>query len=79
MAIIQPGTGFGFNWRDFCDFNAPLGRTVMMGPMPEYFFYGGYGVFDYEDFDWPDYHMVDAIERYYRVEEGRVTVWRIDD
>ena len=79
MAIIQPGTGFGFNWTDFRDFDAPLGRTVMMGSMPEYFFYGGNGDSDYEDLDWPDYHMVDAIERYSHVKEGRVTVWRIDD
>ena len=76
MAIIQPGTGFGFNWTDFREPEAPLAKTVRMGAtMPEYFFYGGYGDFPYDDFKWPGYEMIDRITPYYPTIKGSVTVW----
>ena len=77
MAIIQPGTGFGLNWTDFRDWHCALARTVRMGKaMPEFFFYGGHGYFDYLDFTWPDYQHIDTIDHYYHREDGRVTVWK---
>ena len=77
MAIIQPGTGFGLNWTDFTDFDAPLAKTVRMGnAMPEYFFYGGIGDFSYDNFAWPGYKMITRITNYYPRSEGSVTVWQ---
>ena len=77
MAIIQPGTGFGLNWTDFCDWNAPLARTVRMGKsMPDYFFFGGYRDFDGLDFQWPGYYLLETINPYYRNNGGCVTVWK---
>ena len=77
MAVIQPGTAFGGNWTDYSDPDAPLAITVMKGKtMPNYFFYGGYGYFSYEDFMWPGYRQIDAIDNYYRNSVGRVTVWK---
>lgn len=78
MAIIQPGTGFGGNWTDFRNPDAPLTTSVMKGKtMPNYFFYGGHGYFSYEDFMWPGYGQIDAIDNYYRDNDGRVTVWQL--
>ena len=80
MAIIQPGTGFGLNWTDFCDWGGPLARTVQMGhSMPELFFYGGWGRFDYLDFNWPGYRPFDGIDDYFFRQEGRVTVWKYNN
>ena len=77
MAVIQPGTAFGGNWTNYRDPNAPLAMTVMKGKnMPNYFFYGGYGNFSYDDFMWPGYMQIDAIDNYYRNSDGRVTVWQ---
>lgn len=77
MAIIQPGTGFGLNWTDFTDFNAPLAKTIRMSDkMPEYFFYGGYGSSEYGVFSWPGYAMIARISDYYPTSEGAVTIWR---
>ncbi len=79
MAVIQPGTGFGLNWTDFTNPEAPLAKTVMMSDvMPEYFFYGGHGDFDYDDFAWPRYSLIDRITNYYPKAEGSVTIWRHD-
>ena len=79
MAVIQPGTGFGLNWTDFTNPEAPLAKTVMLGDaMPEYFFYGGHGDFDYDDFAWPRYSLIDRITNYYPKAEGSVTIWRHD-
>ena len=78
MAIIQPGTAFGGNWTDYRDPDAPLAVSVMKGKtMPNYFFYGGYGYFSYDDFMWPEYRQIDAIDNYYRGSDGRVTVWQL--
>lgn len=77
LAIIQPGTAFGGNWTDYRDPNAPFARTVFKGQiMPEYLFYGGHGLFSYEDLMWPGYLQIDAIDRYYPYKDGRVTIWR---
>ena len=78
MAIIQPGTAFGGNWTDYRDPDAPLAKTVMKGKTtPNFIFYGGYGYFSYDDFMWPGYRQVDAIDNYYRNCDGRVTVWQL--
>ena len=78
MAIIQPGTAFGGNWTDYRDPDAPLAVSVMKGKtMPNFFFYGGYGYFSYDDFMWPGYRQIDAIDNYYRETDGRVTVWQL--
>lgn len=44
IAIIQPGTGFGFNWTDFYKEGEPLYWAVKNNPegMPEYIFTGYY-------------------------------------
>jgi hypothetical protein len=44
IAIIQPGTGFGFNWTDFYKDGEPLHWIVKNHPegMPEYVFTGHY-------------------------------------
>ncbi len=77
MAVIQPGTGFGLNWTDFTNPEAPLAKTVMMGDvMPEYFFYGGHGDSDYNDFAWHGYVLLGRIIDYYLAEGGCVTIWR---
>ena len=77
MAIIQPGHGFGLNWTDFTDPEGVLARIVRVGSsMPEYFFYGGYGDFEYDDFAWPGYEQIDRIPCYYPHDGGRVTVWQ---
>lgn len=69
IAIIQPGTGFGFNWTDFFKKNDPLYWTVKNNPagMPEYVYCGYWA--DHattksanpEDmqlrFDWPEYEF----------------------
>jgi len=79
MAVIQPGTGFGLNWTDFTNPEAPLAKTVMMSDvMPEYFFYGGHGDSSYKDFAWPGYNMIGMITNYYPKAEGSVTIWRHD-
>lgn len=80
LAIIQPGTAFGGNWTDYRDPHAPFARTVYKGErMPDYLFYGGYGLFSYEDLMWPGYRQIDAINRYYTDKDGRVTIWRRDN
>ena len=45
IAIIQPGTGFGYNWTDFEDHTKILGRNVLGNPTgsPEFLLNGGRG------------------------------------
>ena len=79
MAVIQPGTAFGGNWTNYSDPDAPLAITVMKGKtMPNYFFYGGYGYFSYEDFMWPGYRQIDAIDNYYRRQSNCLATFSID-
>ena len=77
MAIIQPGTAFGFNWTDFRDWDGPLARTVRMGKsMPQFFFNGGYANSAF-DFHWPGYEQIDFINHYYHnLSDGAVSVWQ---
>ena len=78
LAIIQPGTSFGFNWTDFRDWKAPLARTIRMGrTLPKYVFYGGHADFAYDDLYWPGYRHETSIELYYGKDGGRVTVWKL--
>jgi len=45
LAIIQPGHGFGGNWTNFTDPDAPLARSVLGNPAgkPSVLLYGGSG------------------------------------
>ena len=45
VAIIQPGTGFGGNWTDFADSEAPLAQAVLGNPAgrPDFLLHGGAG------------------------------------
>lgn len=56
VAIIQPGTGFGFNWTDFREEDRIFGRSVLRNPAgpPEYLLYGGWGI-GYSPACWPSY------------------------
>ena len=66
IAIIQPGTGFGFNWSDFFKQSDPFYWTVSHNPagMPEYVYCGywsdsvatsAHATPDHIHFDWPEY------------------------
>ena len=80
LAIIQPGTGFGFNWTDFRDPDDALGYTVLNNPngVPDMIVYGGYGK-DYNDLKWRGYTKTRTIKKYYYSKDsfdfGEVTVW----
>ena len=66
VAIIQPGTGFGFNWTDFFKKKDPFYWIVANNPagMPEYVYCGYWSKSATEaklkpkdfHFDWPEYH-----------------------
>jgi hypothetical protein len=45
VAIIQPGTGFGGNWTNFTDPDAPFAQAVLGNPVgrPDFLLYGGAG------------------------------------
>lgn len=45
VGIIQPGTGFGGNWTDFADPNAPLANIVLgnSAGWPDFLLHGGAG------------------------------------
>ena len=45
IAIIQPGTGFGFNWTDFRDENEIFARSVFHNEnlLPDYIIHGWWG------------------------------------
>jgi len=45
VAIIQPGHGFGGNWTNFSDPDAPLAKAVLGNPAgrPDFLLYGGVG------------------------------------
>ncbi len=59
VAIIQPGTGFGFNWTDFRNPARIFARSVMQNRfgVPEVLINGGMGanVKDYYSPIWPEY------------------------
>lgn len=84
VAIIQPGTGFGFNWTDFRDKNGALAWVILnnRNGIPDTIFYGGQGD-EYNDFNWNEYQYEDIIRRYYegrvsdnRKSSGEVTIWK---
>lgn len=68
IAIIQPGTGFGFNWTDFFRKGDPFYWTVKNNPagMPEYVYCGYWARTatsanaspEHFHFDWPEYQFV---------------------
>ena len=78
IAIIQPGHGFGLNWTNFFDWDAPLARTVKRGDsLPEYFFYGGLCRDGYNDCPWPGYKQMDRVDNYYSPTlDSSMTVWK---
>lgn len=59
IAVIQPGTGFGLNWTDFCDPNKILARSVLGNPTgkPRYLLVGGWGS-HYDSPCWPEYSQL---------------------
>jgi hypothetical protein len=73
LAIIQPGTGFGCNWTDFCDSDQILGRSVLQNAhgKPEYLLYGGRGR-DYRESCWPEYSR---LIHHWRVVDGEMGLW----
>ncbi|MFM2230433.1 MAG: hypothetical protein RL607_1691 [Bacteroidota bacterium] len=77
LAIIQPGTGFGFNWTDFTDKDGALSWVVNNNPsgQPEIIYYGGYGQC-YDDFKWPNFCEVRTINPYYHNNGGEVRIWK---
>lgn len=74
IAIIQPGTGFGFNWTDFYKRSDPFYWTVSHNPagMPEYVYCGHWSEhatakaanLEYMDFDWPEYKFIEPAVGY---------------
>ena len=74
IAIIQPGTGFGFNWTDFFKKDDPFYWTVSHNPagMPECVYCGfwsdsatsPYDTPDFNNFDWPGYACWQPAEGY---------------
>jgi hypothetical protein len=84
VAIIQPGTGSGFNWTDFRDKNGALAWVIMKNlyGTPDTIFYGGIGN-GYDDFNWKEYQFEERIQPYYggKVSDehepfGEVTIWK---
>lgn len=76
LAIIQPGTGFGFNWTDFRRADAPLAWVVQQNPAgnPQYVYYGGIGR-GYQDFYWRNYQLIRIIEPYYPRYQGQACLY----
>lgn len=81
ICIIQPGTGWGFNWTDFRAPNAALFWAIQHHPVgkPPLVYYGGYGN-GYNNFAWPGYAPSGRrIRPYYPDFEGEVTIWKLAD
>ena len=79
LAIIQPGTGFGGNWTDFRDYNAPLSFVLRHIPyMPRYIFNGGMenSEEDYTHLPWDEYAIEDKVANYYGPGDGRMVVFK---
>lgn len=77
LAIIQPGTGFGFNWTNFKDRKGALAWVVMNNAygQPDLIFYGG-NASGYDHFNWEEYQYQSRIKPYYSGEaHGEVTLW----
>jgi len=83
VAIIQPGTGFGFNWTDFRDPNKILGRSILHNPygVPKYLLYGGRGR-DYRPACWADDYPTEVAylkglphEQKLPAKEGELGLW----
>lgn len=81
LAIIQPGTGWGFNWTDFRKYDGVLAYVVLNNPYgsPDTILYGGIGN-SYNDLKWEGYHQTKTINNYYfsknSYDFGKVTVWK---
>lgn len=78
VAIIQPGTGFGFNWTDFRDRKGAFAWVVLQNEYgtPDTIFYGGINE-GYDDFNWKDYQFEERIQPYYSGQQsGEVTIWK---
>lgn len=79
LAIIKPGTGFGGNWTDFRDYDAPLSFVLRHIPyMPRYIFNGGMGKAedDYTQLPWNGYMIADKVANYYGPGDGRMVVFK---
>lgn len=79
LCIIQPGTGFRWNWTDFLAPDEPLHQMVEDHPSgkPSIFYYGGYGQ-GYDDFAWPgDEPTGRRVRPYYPEFREEVTIWKL--
>ncbi|MBI1338459.1 MAG: hypothetical protein GC164_16070 [Phycisphaera sp.] len=77
VCIIQPGTGFGGNWTNFCDPEGILARSVMKNPAgsPGHLLYDGWGSReDYRQPCWPKYGQL--TEEYARGIEGGLCLFQ---
>ncbi len=79
IAIIQPGTGFGFNYTDFTNQKKILYKSVSDNSRgrPELLVYGGYGKNCYNTPCWQEYKKsIAVITGYYPKNEGEVVVFK---
>lgn len=79
VAIIQPGSGFGWNWTYFRRPDGIFSRSVLGNPAgtPEYLLYGGWGK-DYRESCWPEFsnliHYWTA-HHYYTTPKTEIGLW----
>jgi hypothetical protein len=77
VAIIQPGTGFGFNWTNFEDPDMIFGRNVLGNPfgVPDYILFGGIGPRKFYELScWPAYsELLGFVKKGY---SGSIGLWK---
>jgi len=76
VAIIQDGSGFGYNWTSFRREGGIFYRSVMENPygQPEVLLNGGWGdLSGYHDPIWPEYP--EELTRFHKTRGGGYVVW----
>ena len=79
ITIIQPGSGWGFNWTNFWAADGPLAWTVNHHPVgkPAMIYLGKYG-YESDKFCWPGYRpSVRHVHNRYPGFKGDVTYWEL--
>lgn len=79
ITIIQPGSGWGFNWTNFWAADAPLAWAVSHHPVgkPAMIYLGKYG-YEFDKLCWPGYlPFVRHVHNRYPGFEGDVTYWEL--
>jgi hypothetical protein len=77
VAVIQPGTAFGFNWTDFEDPTKIFARTILnnRSGQPQFLLFGGIGIRDfYRESCWPEYQ--DFVVFVHKSGGGSIGVWK---